>query len=131
MPSENTGTQRAELLQLLLTRAGYGSNQISRRPTVGPCPLSYAQERLWFLERLGLVGSAYTIPLAWRLQGVLDVAALQASLEALLQRHESLRTRFEERDGTPLQIIEPVGRLQLERQDWRALEPVERERRVQ
>ena len=69
-------------------------------------PLSYAQERLWFLEKLGLVGTAYQIPLALRLEGTLDVAALQLSLRELIRRHESLRTRFEESGAQAVQVIE-------------------------
>src|SRR6185436_4193377 len=69
--------------------------------------LSYAQERLWFLNQLGLVGSAYNMPFAVRLEGELDVAALERSLGEVVRRHEALRTRFEVRDGQGVQIIDP------------------------
>jgi len=62
-------------------------------------PLSFAQERLWFLEQLGMVGPAYNIPVTLRLEGVLDVVALERSFAALIERHESLRTRFERVEG--------------------------------
>ncbi|MFG2914397.1 non-ribosomal peptide synthase/polyketide synthase [Kitasatospora sp. NPDC048298] len=59
-------------------------------------PLSYAQQRLWFLERMGTAGSAYHLPLAVRLSGALDTAALEAALSDVVARHESLRTVFDE-----------------------------------
>nr|ALK27916.1 non-ribosomal peptide synthase [Streptomyces sp. DSM 11171] len=83
-----------------------------RRPDV--LPLSYAQQRMWFLNRLkgAGAGAGYTMPLALRLTGELDVAALEAALGDLADRHESLRTVFPETDGVPRQrIIDgPAGR---------------------
>ena len=76
-------------------------------------PLSYAQRRLWFLERLeggedgrdGAGGGTYAIPLAVRLSGALDRAALEGALNDLVARHESLRTVFPESAGVPRQEI--------------------------
>src|ERR1700753_2359856 len=69
-------------------------------------PLSPAQERLWFLESLGTVGATYNIASAFRLQGDLNLSALQRSLAELIRRHESLRTRFESVDGSARQIVD-------------------------
>ncbi|MEY2393827.1 MAG: hypothetical protein QOF94_172, partial [Acidobacteriaceae bacterium] len=73
-------------------------------------PLSYEQERLWLLEQIEGLGSAYNIPAVVRLLGRVDVAALEACFCELARRHESLRTRFEAEDGVPRQVIdEPEG----------------------
>jgi len=76
-------------------------------------PLSYAQERQWFLWQLDPDSATYHIPGALRLQGRLDLAALQRSFDSLLARHESLRTRLI-LDGEQLsQAIEPEARVEI------------------
>ncbi|MFJ5515427.1 condensation domain-containing protein, partial [Pectobacterium jejuense] len=73
-----------------------------------PLPLSFAQQRLWFLAQLDPAASqAYHLPAALRLTGRLDRPALTAALDGLMARHESLRTRFTARDGQPAQQIAP------------------------
>src|SRR4051794_25521169 len=72
-------------------------------------PASYAQKRLWFLEQLDPGSSAYNLPRAIRIVGRFDREALQTALEAIVQRHESLRTTFEAFDGDPVQLIHPAG----------------------
>ncbi|BBB56342.1 non-ribosomal peptide synthetase [Candidatus Megaera polyxenophila] len=73
----------------------------------GVIPLSFAQQRLWFLDQM-LPGSAiYNIPIALSLSGFLDINAFEQSLNLLLERHESLRTVFPNIDGKPYQVILP------------------------
>ncbi|KIH84069.1 Long-chain-fatty-acid--CoA ligase [Pseudomonas batumici] len=94
----------------------------------GRLPLSFSQQRLWFLDHLDhAAGAAYHLPMALRLTGTLDKAALQATLDRLVARHETLRTRFELVDGEPLQKIAPADtRFPLVQQDLRELPAEER-----
>ncbi len=95
-----------------------------KRPSV--LPLSHAQERLWLLEQIGGVGSAYNIPAAVQLRGVLDVAALDRSFATMVERHEGLRTRFRVDNGIPVQLIDPPGVFALQVEDLSALPEAER-----
>ena len=88
-------------------------------------PLSYAQERLWFLEQLGDGGAVYNVPAALELRGALAVGALRGALEQVSRRHEALRTRFGAVDGEPHQQVDPDARLRLAEVDLAAL-PVAR-----
>ncbi|MFE9681823.1 non-ribosomal peptide synthase/polyketide synthase [Streptomyces sp. NPDC006285] len=72
-----------------------------------PAPLSYAQQRLWFLDRFEPGSTEYTILSVLRLRGPLDVDALRAALDALVARHEALRTTFAEQDGHARQFVHP------------------------
>ncbi|HXQ72844.1 MAG TPA: condensation domain-containing protein, partial [Pyrinomonadaceae bacterium] len=78
---------------------------IQRRKDSGPIPLSFAQQRLWFLDQMGY--SNYFISGTSRLTGLLDVKALERSLNEIVHRHEALRTTFTTIDGQPMQIIAP------------------------
>jgi len=103
---------------------------IPRRDHLGPSPLSFAQQRLWFLDQLEPASPFYNIPLAIRMVGILDVAALEATLAALVARHEALRTTFTAVEGSPLQIIAPVSRVDLPVLDLSGLPDGEREARA-
>jgi amino acid adenylation domain-containing protein len=76
-------------------------------------PLSYAQQRLWFLDQLEPNSSFYNVPLALHLEGTLKIDALEKSLQEIIQRHESLRTNFTTIDGNPVQIIKPESNWKL------------------
>jgi aspartate racemase len=96
-------------------------------------PLSYAQERLWFLDQLEPGSAFYNIPASFRVRGELNIGALERSLNEIVRRHESLRTTFRVQDGKPVQVIEPGGEQQLKVRDlagWGAQAEVEAQRLV-
>ena len=70
-------------------------------------PLSFAQQRLWFVDRLSPGGFAYNLTGGLRLEGPLDVAAFEWSLGEVIRRHEPLRTVFQEEDGRPIAVVQP------------------------
>jgi len=80
---------------------------LAPRPAEEPPPLSFAQERMWFIDRLEPDAVSYNMPLAFRLHGPLDPRALTGAFEALARRHEALRARFPSQDGRPRQKIDP------------------------
>ncbi|MGN9809236.1 amino acid adenylation domain-containing protein [Micromonospora sp. BQ11] len=87
----------------------------------GPHPLSYAQQRLWFLDQLAPGRAVYSVPLALTVDGPLDVAALHASLRALVRRHAALRTRLVTVDGEPRQVVDDEPSVALVVDDLRGL----------
>ncbi|AGZ41987.1 non-ribosomal peptide synthase/polyketide synthase [Actinoplanes friuliensis] len=76
-------------------------------------PVSFAQQRLWFLHQFEGPGAAYNSPVALRLTGVLDVPAMEAALNDVIARHESLRTVFTEDSHGPVQVVLPAARAAL------------------
>ncbi|MEW6735860.1 MAG: amino acid adenylation domain-containing protein, partial [Acidobacteriota bacterium] len=93
-------------------------------------PLSFAQHRLWFLDQLQPNNSHYNIPAAIRLEGALDVEALEKSLNDIIERHEVLRTRFETIEDRPVQIIAEKLELKLAVVELSDLSALEREQEV-
>ncbi len=93
-------------------------------------PLSFAQQRLWFLDRLEPGSSAYHIPFALRLSGPVRGDALAAAFSAIVRRHEVLRTRFPSRAEGPVQEIHPPGDVPLARIDLEALAVAAAEREI-
>ncbi|MEM7356283.1 MAG: condensation domain-containing protein, partial [Acidobacteriota bacterium] len=84
-------------------------------------PLSFAQERLWFLDHLAAGRAAYNVPMIWSLRGPLDIRLLAASLCLIVRRHEILRARFEMGAGRPVQRIAAAVTVPLPRVDLRQL----------
>lgn len=100
---------------------------IERVPREKFMPLSYAQQRLWFIDQLEPSTSTYNVPAAVRVQGRLNVEALEQALAELVRRHEPLRTRFALVDGEPQQVIDETSDFQLHRIDLSTVQTVERE----
>src|SRR5215217_5778565 len=106
---DNLSADRLELLDYLLEEEGIEkvseSQKIVRRQPRAELPLSFAQQRLWFLDQLAPGSAAYNLSGRLRLEGDLDVSSLEASLNEIVRRHEALRTIFSTHDGEPVQII--------------------------
>ncbi len=95
---EKSRRQEHELRALPMTRA-HAQEKV---------PLSFAQQRLWFLDQYEPGTPVYIIPSAVRLKGALNVPALERSLSEIVRRHEALRTTFAVIDGEPFQVIAPA-----------------------
>jgi amino acid adenylation domain-containing protein len=96
-------------------------------PDIDEIPLSYAQERLWFIDRLEGASAIYNMPIAMRLTGALNLDAFQQSIAEIVSRHEVLRTSFVIVNGTPVQMINPSASVKVEAIDLQHLEQNERE----
>jgi amino acid adenylation domain-containing protein len=99
---------------------------ISRAERGGELPLSFAQQRLWFLHQLEPDDPSYNLPAAFRLIGRLDIGALERSLGELVRRHEVLRTTFPSDGGQPRQLVGPAKLRPLNVDDLRHLSEAER-----
>ena len=94
-------------------------------------PLSFAQQRLWFLDQLEPGTPLYNMPQMFRMRGKLDVTALEHALNKIVERHESLRTTFAVRNNEPVQVIAPTLRMGLPIADLSEIPEAEREERLQ
>ncbi|GLH20901.1 non-ribosomal peptide synthetase [Pseudomonas atacamensis] len=109
--------KQRKALAVLLKQKGVNLFDIApvfKRTAEEPLLLSYAQQRQWFLWQWAPHSAAYNIPTALRLQGPLDVPALERSIAALIERHETLRTVFTQDSAQPLQVVLPAGPFTLE-----------------
>jgi amino acid adenylation domain-containing protein len=98
------------------------------QPRLQPLPLSYAQQRLWFIDQLqGGASPEHNIPVALRLRGRLDRAALKGAVDAIVARHESLRTHFDQVEEQAVQVIVPELRISIPVEDLSALDPAARQ----
>ena len=126
---DDLSDERRALFELMLKQRGVGgvkARTIPRRARQTPCAMSFAQERLWFLEQLGLVGTAYNMMHSLRVHGPMDITALERACGELIQRHESLRTRFAMLGSEPVQIVDPPGPFQLRHVDISDLPELDR-----
>ena len=128
------GPTVAELAHAVEDALGNGATAgrvVAARVRDSALPLSFAQQRLWFLHQLDPTGGSYNMPAALRLTGELDVGALTATVDLIVARHESLRTSFEVHDGVPVQVIAPELKLVMPFSDLGSLTPAQRELRLQ
>jgi amino acid adenylation domain-containing protein len=139
MPSDGTPTttglsaEDLELFAYLLEEEGavdYGQLIVPRHPDA-EIPLSFSQERLWFLDQWDPGSSVYNIPFATRIKGDLQVEAFERSLNEIVRRHEALRTTFRAVNGQPRQIVAPSLIVPLPLIDLRGLPDAEQAAEVQ
>ncbi|MDQ1354794.1 MAG: hypothetical protein QG657_5103, partial [Acidobacteriota bacterium] len=104
----------------------------SIKPTerVGKIPLSFAQERLWFLQELDAENVAYFVPRVIRMKGKVDVHLIERTFTEIIRRHEILRTTFPTIDGQPVQRIQPPYAFKIPVLDWISLEKEVQEQKV-
>jgi amino acid adenylation domain-containing protein len=126
---------KAELLKLLVEKEFRQTQKLTPCPRAFRegkvrLPVSWSQQRLWFIDRLDGPSLAYYIPTAIRLRGALDVPALQRAVAALVQRHESLRTVFVTVQDEPMQEIQSESSLALEIIDMSGLSEGQRRQQV-
>ncbi len=121
---------KRELLERRLRERGeraVAAESIARRVNRAEAPLSFPQQRLWFLDQLEPGSILYNVTRSVRLRGRLDVEALRRSLEGLVERHEVFRTTFAVVEGEPRQRIAERGSIPLPVTDLSSLSPAERE----
>ncbi|HEV2846590.1 MAG TPA: condensation domain-containing protein, partial [Thermoanaerobaculia bacterium] len=126
---EGLSPQKRELLlRQLRQRKGDAPRPVirPRGESLGDFPLSYAQQRLWFLDQLEPGNPFYNLPGAVRLAGPLDELALSRALTAIVRRHEALRTTFPSVGGTPVQRVNPPAEVPLPMIDLAGLPVAER-----
>jgi amino acid adenylation domain-containing protein/non-ribosomal peptide synthase protein (TIGR01720 family) len=126
--SELSPEKRALLMKKLRQTT---PDRITPRPEQNVWPLSWAQQRLWFLNQLEPHSPLYNISAALRLQGKLSVPALEAALNEIIRRHEILRASFVTERGWPVERIAPELKLKLAPEDLRHLPAEQREAEIQ
>ncbi|HEU0053301.1 MAG TPA: condensation domain-containing protein, partial [Longimicrobium sp.] len=129
LPRPELSAAKRALIEARL-RGRVRSSGIVPRADRDGAPLSFAQERLWFLDRLEPGSATYNIPEARRLGGALDARALERALGEIVRRHEALRTTFAEVDGSPVQVIAPFDGFTLPVEDLSRLSGADREAEV-
>ncbi len=137
---KNLTPKKRELLELLLKERKQKAESVAvkaapapipRRKVFSPAPVSFAQQRLWFIDQLIPGTPQFNIPAAIRLQGELNVGLLHKAFAEIIRRHETLRTSFTSQEGTPLQVVSPSVELEIPVVDLRGLPEAEQMHRVQ
>jgi NRPS condensation-like uncharacterized protein len=124
---------KLRLLEYLLAEEGIGDSEAKRiEPRGEACdiPLSFAQQRLWFLDQMGSDRAVYNIPEAYYLTGPLNLAAFQCAINEIICRHEVLRTTFRSQDGQPFQVVSSYQPLEIPVTDLSKIAAQEKEATV-
>ena len=129
LPPPGLSSSKKQLLEQRLrgARQQARGSAIPRRADSKQAPLSFAQRRLWFLDQLEPNSPMYNMPIPVRVRGPLQFGALEQAVNAIVARHEMLRTRFLSQDGEPLQEVMTAGPVKIERVDLRGVASDHRE----
>ncbi|NOX38151.1 MAG: amino acid adenylation domain-containing protein [Calditrichaeota bacterium] len=125
---EHLGYEPRQEIQKFLKRKHFVITRQEGRNQYAP---SFSQQRLWFLDQLEPESAFYNVPSAVRVQGTVDATLLEQAINRIVQRHETLRTRFETQDGKPVAVVEPDYTLKLEEVDLTQLSGERQEVEVQ
>lgn len=126
--SEFLSEEKRLLLAKALSSAGHRrGTSIPRRNPVDPVPLSFAQQRIWFIQQLNPDNPQYNTPVGVSLKGPLNISILERTLSEIVRRHEALRTTFPIIDGQPAQVCLPPFDLRLPIRDLSEHPPADRE----
>ncbi|WP_027403947.1 non-ribosomal peptide synthetase [Aphanizomenon flos-aquae] len=127
---ENLSPEKRELVLQKLKKQQQTPllNPVSREK---PLALSFAQQRLWFIDQLEGENCVYNVPFFWQISGCLNISALEKAILEIVQRHEILRTSFSVVDESPIQVIHAHPALKIEVLDWRQVPATDQVSKVQ
>jgi amino acid adenylation domain-containing protein len=128
---EELSPEKRAVFEKLAAASSHAAPVLTRRHRSLPVPVSFAQQRLWFLDQLMPGTALFNMSSAYTFEGRVDESILSRALDEVVRRHESLRTSFETVNGEPVQDIHPEARLELESRDIRSLPAAEREAEAQ
>ncbi|MEH2164065.1 MAG: amino acid adenylation domain-containing protein [Nostoc sp.] len=123
--------KRELILQKLKKQSIQNNNNLISVSRQQPLPLSFAQQRLWFIDQLEGENCVYNVPFFLQISGCLQIAALEQAITAIVQRHEVLRSSFCVVDGSPIQVIHANHKLMMQLIDWRQLAEAEQLEKAQ
>ncbi len=128
---QQVSTAKQLLLQKWMAGKGQQKPTIPSRSGAGPAPLSFAQQRLWFLEQLVPGSTAYNVAFGARIAGLLNVAAAHKAFSEIVRRHQALRTTFQAQDGVSVQIIHEPFPLDLQLVELASIPESQREEHIE
>ncbi len=126
--------EKRELLEMMLLEQGVDLSQVLIVPQSrenNTFPLSFSQQRLWFLDKLEPGSPLYNIPAVLRLKGNLNISALEQSFQEVIKRHEVLRTIFSEENGEAVQVVSETFSFQINQIDLNTIPKTERDQTLQ
>ncbi|MBZ5494659.1 MAG: amino acid adenylation domain-containing protein, partial [Acidobacteriia bacterium] len=128
----STVFEAPSVAKLAAKLSGARSSRVALEQKLRPehLPLSYGQQRLWFIDKLKGSSTEYTIPVRLRISGELDPVTLERAINTIVERHESMRTHFKEMDGRPEQVIAPQILISMPKDDLRGLDKQAQSRQV-